>query len=612
MALLLPTLKAIPGERPAVAPSHLLHRRHHRQEPVVKLERKKGRIISAFFLYLKKTALLKQITLLTTIAIIFLCGCSNKPEKKPVKYTDYNFGCYLYTTGKMDSAFLVYNRYVANADDTLNKGMAYRYMGEMLLGAGDLSGAEENMAAAIHTLDPENEDHRAEIGYDYNVLGNINLDMLHYDSAISYYNKAIDISRGTNYMLEVMNGKATALQKMKQYSKAITIYDSIFMMKPKDPDLIARVMDNRAYTQWLQDPGYPVLTEFWSALKIRTDSQYHSGLNASYAHLSDYYTKAKPDSALWYATKMLEKARQNESPPDILEAMDKLIRLNKTSDLKGYWYASYKTLTDSFQLSKDTTRSRFAMIRYDFQKSKADNLVLQDENRNQRLWIYGVVFLAILTITGISLGYIKRRNRIKQESENAIQESKLKTSRKVHDVVANGLYRIMNELEHGKTIEKEPLLDKIEVLYERSRDISYEDVSPVNTADHSKQIHNSLMVFNNEQTKLSVVGNDPAFWNRVTTAQKQELQLVLDEIMVNMKKHSQAKNAAISFKQENDRGLITYKDDGVGFPPGSGFGNGLNNTVNRIKSLKGDITFGKNGESGVLISISLPLQSKTT
>lgn len=540
---------------------------------------------------------------------MLLWGCYNKTKKQPAKYTDYDFGNYLYNIGKLDSAFLVYNRYVNNADDKLKKGEAYRHMGEMLWATGDLHGAEENMASAIHALDPGNENHRAEIGYSYNALGNINLDMLHYDSAISYFNKAINISRGTDFIFQPMNGKATTQQKMKHYSEAIAIYDSIFIMKPADQELVARITDNRARTKWLKEPTYPALPEFWSALKIRSDSQYHSGLNASYAHLSDYYAKANPDSALWYAKEMFEKAGQNESTPDILEAMDKLIRLNKTSNAKEYWYAAYKKLNDSLQLSRDTTRSRFAMIRYDFQKSKADNLVLQQHITKQRLWMYGVIFLALAVITGLWLRYNKRRKRIKQESENAIRDSRLKTSQKIHDVVANGLYGLMNELEHNKTIEREPLITRIEGLYERSRDISYEDMSIGNNGDYDHQVHDLLTAFANEQTKVIVVGNQPTFWSRVSGSQKDQLQLILNEIMINMKKHSHSKNVTIVFKQEHNKGFITYKDDGVGFIPGFRFGNGLTNTGNRIKSLNGEINFGKSETAGVSITISFPLES---
>jgi signal transduction histidine kinase len=268
---------------------------------------------------------------------------------------------------------------------------------------------------------------------------------------------------------------------------------------------------------------------------------------------------------------------------------------------------AFKNLNDSFQLARDTTRNRFALIRYDVQKSKADNLLLQQQITKQQLWMIGLIGMAGAIIAGLYIWYGKRKKRIQQESQDAIRDARLKTSQKVHDVVANGLYGIMNELEHRQTIDKEPLMNRIEGLYEKSRNISYEDIPEDNHANYDTQVHALLTAFANEQTKVIVVGNQQKFWNRITGPQKQELQLVLNEIMVNMKKHSQAKNVALVFKEENNTGLITYKDDGTGFPEGYKKGNGLENTVSRINSLNGAINFGKSEKGGVSIRISFPL-----
>jgi nitrate/nitrite-specific signal transduction histidine kinase len=222
--------------------------------------------------------------------------------------------------------------------------------------------------------------------------------------------------------------------------------------------------------------------------------------------------------------------------------------------------------------------------------------------------MYSLIGLALATVLSLSVWYRKRRKRIQEETANAIREAQLKTSKKVHDVVANGLYHIMNELEHKEAIEREPLITKIEGLYEKSRNISYEEKLET-SADFPQKIHELLAAYSNDQTKVIVIGNQAAYWNVLNAMQKRELQLVLQELLVNMRKHSGAKNVVIRFQQENDRVLVHYKDDGKGLPSPLKFGNGLQNTVNRIETLRGEIIFGESAEAGATIAISLPLDT---
>jgi len=542
----------------------------------------------------------------TAVCSAFLC-LSSQSQTYSSRYTEYEHGEYLFYYQKWDSAFLLFNRYLNNAADSLKKGKAYKSIGEIQWRIGDMYGAQASLTSAIQTLDPVNKAHREVLAIVYNLLGNISLDLKMFEEAIDFYNKAMNFAKESGYSEEVLNGKSTTLQKKGSYTEAICIYDSILALNRTDPFFSARIIHNMARTKWLQNNGHNVLPEFYAALKIRLDNQDNQGLTASYAHLSDYYAAGNADSASWYANKMREQAVANQQPDDVLEAIDKLIRSSNSATEKENWYAAFKKLNDSLQFSRDTTRNRFAFIRYDVQKSKADNLVLQQHITLQQFWMYGLVALSLLIFAVLGVWYSKRKKRIQLESENAVRNANLKTSQKVHDVVANGLYGIMNELEYLPALDREILIEKIEDLYEKSRNISYENIATENNAAYDEQVHRILTSYANEQTKVIVVGNQPLFWNSITGPQKQQLQLVLSELMVNMKKHSGAKNVVIVFKKEDSEALVTYKDDGTGFTSGKEFGNGLNNTVSRIKTLNGGINFGESEKGGVSITIHFPL-----
>jgi len=532
-------------------------------------------------------------------------------KTKSSEYTSLQWGEYLYYYKKMDSAFLMFSRAATSANTDLERATAFNYMGTMQHNVGDLYGAQESLTAALKNLDKTKQDHRGLGAFVYNELGNTSHDLKRYDEALSFYDSALTITKEKGYRLEILNGKATVLQKVMKYNEAVTIYDSILRLQPENNVLLARALSNRARTKWLQNANYPALDEYRKALKIRIDSRDNWGLNASYAHFSDFFAKSRSDSALFYAEKMHEKANELNSADDILDAKDRLIRLSESPIVKERLYEEFKKLNDSLQLSRDTTRNKFAVIRYDVQKSKADNLVLQQHITNQRLLMGAFAIVAFVLITGLILWFSRRRQKLKQESEIAIRNSKIATSQKVHDVVANGLYRIMNELEHGDGIEKEPLLNNIEQLYERSRDISYED-TPINNPDNDIQFHNLLTAYATNQRRVIVVGNQQTFWDSISKTQKHQLNIVMSEIMVNMKKHSKARNVLVQFRLEDQKAYINYKDDGVGFPPEPKFGNGLKNTVSRIKSLKGQAIFGKNGDNGLTIELSFPLEISVT
>lgn len=77
-------------------------------------------------------------------------------------------------------------------------------------------------------------------------------------------------------------------------------------------------------------------------------------------------------------------------------------------------------------------------------------------------------------------------------------------------------------------------------------------------------------------------------WEKLSVNKKQVLYRVLQELMTNMKKHSQANLVAINF-QHNKKLIVSYKDNGKGTMLKKG--TGLNHTENRMASIKGSITF---------------------
>lgn len=511
-----------------------------------------------------------------------------------------------------DSAFYFFNKVTTETNvDSLTIAKAYNYMATIQTDGGDYYGAQESAVQSFSFLNKNNREHYSCFAANYNILGSTYDDLKLHELAIGYYDQAIHYSSDPESILTIKNNKALAFQKIKDYAKALTIYNQIISQNINQVEY-ARVSSNTARTKWLQNPKYNPLPQLLAALNIRRKLGNEWGLNASYAHLADYYTNIKPDSALFYAEGMYQIARKLESPTDQLEALEKIIKLSPAKKIKKY-FDVYQHLNDSLQTARSAAKNQFAVVRYNSEKNKADNLILQKDNTEKRYQIIKrelllasgfVVFIAV-SISAF-FWYKKRQQKMELEKESAIQENRLKTSKKVHDVVANGLYRVMSEMENQPEIDREAIIDKIEVLYEKSRDISY-DQPEHDVQSFEVKISEILTSFATPRTKVIIVGNSNKLWEKVQPNVQYELEQVLQELMVNMKKHSNATTVVLKFEQEENQVNILYTDNGIGMPENKIFNNGWKNTVSRIDGIGGKLTFETKLEKGLKVHISFPV-----
>jgi tetratricopeptide (TPR) repeat protein len=482
-------------------------------------------------------------------------------------------------------------------------------MGYIQTQAGDYFGGQESLLASIKYLHPERDSDQYCLLSDYNVLGNNSRDLKNFDAAVGYFDSSLKLLKDERYRPIALNNKALAFQKKGEYSQAIGIYESILDSLKANKKEYARVMSNLARARWQRDPRYRAAPELLAALAIRRGLNDEWGMNASFSHLADYYSRTRPDSALGYARQMLAIAGRLNSPDDKLEALEKLIKLGPPVEVKA-WFAELMRLKDSVETARNAAKNQFALIRYEGEKNRADIARLERENAERRTEVLrnkvisgSAVLMVIVLVLGGIVWFRNHKKKMQMERDKAI----LRTSQKVHDVVANGLYRVITEIEHGASLDKDELLDKMDVLYQRSRDISYEPVGPV-AGDFAATIAKLLMSFGDTEAgrKVLITGNDEAQWAAVETKTKSELEEILLELMINMKKHSGARNVVVQFGREGSGLSVRYSDDGVGMRGEVRFGKGLTGTENRIMAMGGRIIFDQETSVGTKAHIYLP------
>jgi signal transduction histidine kinase len=542
-----------------------------------------------------------------------MIGCQ-QPEPPPVPTSNSGFSTAMeLLNAQPDSAFYYFNEVATKSTDSLEIASALNYMAIIQHDAGDYFGSIETLLAALGYLKEETEDKKPYYQAVYNLLGSNNLTLDNYIDAILYYQQTLELTTDPNFKNVARNNLAVAYQKQGDYAKAIDLLTAVQRDTTSNPSNRARIQSNLARTRWLQNNSYNPLPDFWAALHLRSKEKDQWGLNASYSHLADYYSATRPDSALYYASNMYAVASGLNSVDDQLEALQKLIPLATPVNAKRY-VAEYMRLSDSLQTARNTARNQYALVRYEAAKSKAENLVLLNANAEKELLLFRQQLIGgalVVALLGLIFFVINRQHKKKAQLELQFQESlrdqQLRTSQKVHDVVANGLYRIMTTIEHKEDLDKNELLDTIEELYEKSRDISYEapDTQPAASSYH-QSINDLLKGFASETTRVVIVGNEPDYWETLPPAAKQNLKQVLQELMVNMRKHSKATLVVVKFEKDHQALKIKYTDDGIGLPEASKFGNGLRNTENRILELNGHISFGQHQPTGLTIEIHLP------
>lgn len=538
-------------------------------------------------------------------ACCFIGACNSKPPVIKDSKADYKNYRNKYARAKSpegsDSAYIYYSDIANNSRDSLWVALAYTEMGIIQYQSGDYYGSQESLVQSLDHLNENNKAHRVYLACAYNELGLNSTALKNFDEAIHYSNKAIEFSNDDSIKMINFNNLAIAYREKKEYDSAIAIYNTILQVPENTPMQYARVLSNQAYTKWLKDPVYDAVPELKQSLQIRKQQNDEEGLLASYQQLSDYYTSVQPDSTLYYAHLLYSLARKVKSPDDELNGLSAMTPLSDAETARKY-FQRYKFLNDSIQTARASAKNQFALIRYNTERYKAEKLSLQKENAETQLRVIWLQAGSVVLFLGAVLGFAWYRKRKQQ----AMRQQQLKTSQKVHDVVANGLYTIINKIEHEQTLEKEQLLDDMETLYEQSRNISYER----DEHKHSEDVIPVLLKsFSTPETRVSIVGYSPNLWNTVSTKAQNAIKFALQNLMINMKKHSKANNVVIKFQPVNKKLKILYTDDGTGFPEGFRYGNGLRSTETRIKSIRGTLTFDFSAPTGVKIEILIPIES---
>lgn len=533
-------------------------------------------------------------------------------ETKPVDNIFYKKACIFLEKEELDSSFYYFDKAKEQfmlVGDSVNVARCLIDMAINQYEWSDFFGAQETSLEALKYLDVKSKKSNELLASVYNTIANATDEMQQYEQAIPYYNLAIRYSRDSENSLLYKNNLAVCLRNAMRYAESMEVLENLLRNTVKGSVNQANSLNNLAKVRLIISPNYNPLPDFKQALSIRLKNNDLWGQNSSYWTLWTYYENSNVDSTIFYLKKQYEIAQKINSPNDQIQVLRGLIQSGPA--YATTYLPTYLALNDSIQNARTKAKNQFALIRYESEKSKLRNLVLEQDNEKKEARLFkqtiGIIAL-ILVLVAVLLFFKKRKQRMALEAANKLKETQLHLSKKIHDVVANGIYRVMTEIEYKGAFDKEDLLDKLDGMYQKSRDISH-DVEEQSSSDllYSEHLADLLKSFAGDYRRVLIVGNGDEQWDGFNKREQGELLHVLQELMVNMDKHSQAEQVIIRFSKHDGLREIVYQDNGVGMPEKKKSGKGLHSTVSRIKSIGGEIIFVSEERKGLRVTITIPL-----
>jgi signal transduction histidine kinase len=564
--------------------------------------------------------------LLLLAVVLFLHSCEKKPQKTTVQKSNLaeidrliDLGDHFFEKVQYDSAYYYHNKAKslcdANSDQTRIIYSLER-MAAIQLSQGDYTGSETTAIEALPLLNKNiNPAYECSI---YNVLGIVYMKLYDYDNALHYYHKGLNLKIDPSRKLMFTHNIAVVYMAKNDFRRAVEILLPLSLKKEVTQDTLtySKVVDNLGFSYFkLGNPqGIDYLNQ---GLEIKKSIQGQWGIVASYLNLAQYYKKSNLLLAQVYARLAYEKASQFNNIDDRLEALALLIQTSSGNESKKH-SEKYIFLNDSITKIRQNARNQFAKIKYDAKKEKEENQYLKtqkaltalelEQQKSRNLLLYFLMLIGALS-TVFLYYFLKAIN--KKEKIQTSYDTETRIAKKLHDELANDVFHTMAFAETqdlSLNQNKELLLSNLDTIYSRTRNISKENSSIDTGLYFMAGLKEMLSSFNTDFVTILITGMDSINWKALESHKKIIVYRVLQELLVNMKKHANCSLVVIACKKNENTLQLDYSDNGGGAALDKiNSKNGLQNVENRILAIGGTITFDTKPGKGFKSSFNIPL-----
>lgn len=482
----------------------------------------------------------------------------------------------------------------------------------------------------------------------YNNIGVCYYYMQNFEKTTFYLTKALEIQESLGNFDGLINGHnnvGAILDYQKKYDEAIVSYQKglDISRKIKDRKNEAVQLVNIGLAHVKKEDFSTAKTFLTESLEIRKDIQDFNGIATSYISFGETnLALGKPKIAENYLLKSLKISEEHDLKLLKKEAYKSLAGVfeatNEYKKANAYLY-KFDSIKDSIFNDTSTEIIAEAETKYETEKKEKEILAQRTEIVEKELevkqknnLIYGSLgFAVILGLLGY-LFYSQQRLKNKQlqreselktalakiETQNRLQEQRLRISRDLHDNIGSQLTFIISSIDNLKFRFKdmnEKLGDKLsgisgftsQTIYElrdtiwamNKTDISFEDLQArignfiENARDASEKTNSSFTMapeVNPEHTVSSVAGMN--------------MYRIIQEAVNNALKYAEASHIDVSISETSEEFVIKIQDDGKGFSPTEiSDGNGLNNMKKRARDLNGTFNLESRPGDGASVTV---------
>lgn len=378
------------------------------------------------------------------------------------------------------------------------------------------------------------------------------------------------------------------------------------------------------------------------SLAIRQKIKDNQGIASASLNLGDLYLRnGEFDKAKIYldeGLKLAELYKADELRVNGYNNMSYYFAYNKNIDSVSYYQMLNKRVEDSIFNNRITKEVAEVQEQYNANEREKQILTqraeLAEKERDlsqKNSFIIGLIALAIvLSLIGFIVynqqklknAQLQKENELKDallkiETQNRLQEQRLRISRDLHDNIGAQLTFIISSLDNLKYGFELPekLNSKLQVIsaftsttiYELRDTIWAMNKNEITLEDLQVRISNFIEKADNATDKIDFKFHiDESLMNslKFSSVEGMNIYRIIQEAINNALKYANPNQVSVFIKKENDNLLIGIIDDGLGFDTNTvQLGNGLNNMRKRAHEIGAEFDLESNIKKGTRVAV---------